>query len=469
MGAYDGNGNFIRSYSWVLDAANSINISASRVDTEDSGFAAGLSLAVTRDGQGKMTADFLPAVDNTLNLGSAIKRWISINGTPLAQFATYPQSPAEATAGVTPTVYSYPSPGIESGDLRRYGGTAPNIPSVVFFDGSTSRALIGQGFSGTNIWFSNGTSTSRLQEFASCFQYNATGGGAYADDTNFGVALYAAAQLTGGSRAIFGLNAVALVSNTAGSGGTAGQLQAAAMAIETDTVNNSNTDANLNSPPYAYTAPDQLLGIRVGSTGNKHPQYAIETFSSTAANRWQAGALLVNWQQFGLQIVQDPTNQPAAGAAVTGPCIQLWASSSGGNPIFQIVNVAGTEVFSITQAGEVINANNVPIQFRDSANSPQNAINVDAANNLRLSCSPTGPGSGYLTDQSGNVRFSWNATGIAFFSGTPVVQPTGYGTPTGNAYQPSFAAGSITLPNLAAAVAQLIIDLKVGKLGLLGA
>lgn len=45
-------------------------------------------------------------------------------------------------------------------------------------------------------------------------------------------------------------------------------------------------------------------------------------------------------------------------------------------------------------------------------------------------------------------------------------QPTGYGTPTGGAHQASFAAGSITLPNLAAAVAQLIIELK--SYGLLG-
>lgn len=43
---------------------------------------------------------------------------------------------------------------------------------------------------------------------------------------------------------------------------------------------------------------------------------------------------------------------------------------------------------------------------------------------------------------------------------SPPSQPTGYGTPTGGAHQSSFAAGSITLPNLAAAVAQLIIELK---------
>jgi hypothetical protein len=42
----------------------------------------------------------------------------------------------------------------------------------------------------------------------------------------------------------------------------------------------------------------------------------------------------------------------------------------------------------------------------------------------------------------------------------------GYGTPTGGSHQASFAAGSITLPNLAAAVAQLIIDLEThGMIG----
>ena len=309
--------------------------------------------------------------------------------------------------------------------------------SVTTYDTTQTQALIGQAYYATDLWLATGSAGSRLQEFAFAFEYNATGGGTYANDADFGVALYAAAQLTGGSRAVYAFNAVTVVTNTAGSGGTAGQLQAAAMGIEVDMVNLSSTNANLNSPPYAYTAPDQMIGIRVGSTDGataaKHPQYAFSSFSSSAANRWQAGMLLVNWQQYGLQIVQDPTNQPGTGAAVTGPCIQLWASSSGGNPIFQIANVSGTEVFSITQAGEIINANNVPIQFRDSATSPQNAINVDGSNILHLSCSPTGPGKGYLEDQSANVKLSWNATGLGFFTSTPVAKPTVTGSKGANA------------------------------------
>ena len=54
------------------------------MDTEENGYAAGLSLCVTRDGQGKPTADFLPAVDNTLNLGSASFRWTGLNGDSIA-------------------------------------------------------------------------------------------------------------------------------------------------------------------------------------------------------------------------------------------------------------------------------------------------------------------------------------------------------------------------------------------------
>lgn len=78
MGAFNGSGVFVRSYSWTQDAANNIDITASRMDTEDTGFASGLSLCVTRDGQGAMTANFLPSVDATYDLGSASFRWVNL-------------------------------------------------------------------------------------------------------------------------------------------------------------------------------------------------------------------------------------------------------------------------------------------------------------------------------------------------------------------------------------------------------
>lgn len=77
MGAFDGNGTFVRSYNWTNDAANSIDITASRVDTEDTGFAAGLTLCVTRDGQGKMGADFLALTGATYSVGSNATPWLN--------------------------------------------------------------------------------------------------------------------------------------------------------------------------------------------------------------------------------------------------------------------------------------------------------------------------------------------------------------------------------------------------------
>src|ERR1700742_437691 len=84
MGGFNGNGTYVRYFNWQQDAANGVNITASRVDTEDNGYASGLSMCVTRDGQGKMSADFTPNTDNTLNLGTQALRWASINGISTA-------------------------------------------------------------------------------------------------------------------------------------------------------------------------------------------------------------------------------------------------------------------------------------------------------------------------------------------------------------------------------------------------
>ena len=55
--AYNGTGTFNRIYNWTTDVANGINIEAARMDTEDSGFATGLSNAITKDGQTTITAN----------------------------------------------------------------------------------------------------------------------------------------------------------------------------------------------------------------------------------------------------------------------------------------------------------------------------------------------------------------------------------------------------------------------------
>ena len=51
MAGFNGTRTYVRNYDWTEDEANAINIEAARMDTEDDGFATGLSNCLTRDGQ----------------------------------------------------------------------------------------------------------------------------------------------------------------------------------------------------------------------------------------------------------------------------------------------------------------------------------------------------------------------------------------------------------------------------------
>jgi hypothetical protein len=69
--SFNGAGVFNRLYSWVVDAANNVNISSSRMDAELNGMAAGLSNCVTRDGQSPPSADIPWGGKKITNLGLA--------------------------------------------------------------------------------------------------------------------------------------------------------------------------------------------------------------------------------------------------------------------------------------------------------------------------------------------------------------------------------------------------------------
>lgn len=104
--AFDGSGNFNRIHNWQQDAANNIDISAPEMDGEDNGFAAGLTLCVTRDGQGKMAADFLPSTASAYNLGSAGFPWNAANVASLnvAGSPVYAGAPVNTQAGASYTL-----------------------------------------------------------------------------------------------------------------------------------------------------------------------------------------------------------------------------------------------------------------------------------------------------------------------------------------------------------------------------
>jgi hypothetical protein len=53
---FSGSGSFSRVHDWTTDEGNGVNITASRMDAEDDGFATGLSTCMTKDGQTATTA-----------------------------------------------------------------------------------------------------------------------------------------------------------------------------------------------------------------------------------------------------------------------------------------------------------------------------------------------------------------------------------------------------------------------------
>ena len=55
--AWNGSGLFSRVHNWVTDKTNSVDITASRMDAEDDGFATGLNNCLTKNGENTPTAD----------------------------------------------------------------------------------------------------------------------------------------------------------------------------------------------------------------------------------------------------------------------------------------------------------------------------------------------------------------------------------------------------------------------------
>lgn len=56
-GGFNGSGTYVRYFNWQNDKAAGIPVTASRVDTEDDGFATGLSTCLTKNGQTTVTAN----------------------------------------------------------------------------------------------------------------------------------------------------------------------------------------------------------------------------------------------------------------------------------------------------------------------------------------------------------------------------------------------------------------------------
>lgn len=78
--SYNGSGTFVRIYDWTTDRDGGIKILADRFDTEDDGFATGLSNAICKDGQSTCSAriPFLQGI--TIGAGTVTAPGWNVNG-----------------------------------------------------------------------------------------------------------------------------------------------------------------------------------------------------------------------------------------------------------------------------------------------------------------------------------------------------------------------------------------------------
>lgn len=80
MAGFNGTGTFVRTYNWVNDKNNGVNITASRFDTEDDGYATGLSTCICKDGQQTTTAIIPFAVGVSCAAGSISAPMLAVTG-----------------------------------------------------------------------------------------------------------------------------------------------------------------------------------------------------------------------------------------------------------------------------------------------------------------------------------------------------------------------------------------------------
>lgn len=77
--AFNGSGTFTRVHNWVTDKNAATKITASRMDTEDDGFATGLSNCICKDGQSTPTANIPMGGFRLTGLGDASAATDAIN------------------------------------------------------------------------------------------------------------------------------------------------------------------------------------------------------------------------------------------------------------------------------------------------------------------------------------------------------------------------------------------------------
>lgn len=174
--AFNGSGVFVRLFNWVNDAANGINITASRMDSETDGIASGLSNCITRDGQGKPTgpidwnAQNLSNVANLSTTGNTVLGDAATDTFNLAAGTVQGTGAGNVGFGSAPPAWAVPTSNVitvgpAGGGAFEGQSSGMRITANTFFDGTNWRRInaaeptIYLQIGGAHIWYNNVTGT----------------------------------------------------------------------------------------------------------------------------------------------------------------------------------------------------------------------------------------------------------------------------------------------------------------------
>lgn len=445
--AFDGNGNYVRIHNWTADAANALDINAGEMDAEDSSIAGAFNITVTRDGQGKMAADFTAATDNVYNLGTAARRWASINSIPIAPLSNlagdirnYGAITGVDCAGATQSAAAANQLVIFPAGVWAMA-TTPSIPA-----GVVMQALPGAIFSGAGasaLGFTTGAIQQEIQETSTAIDFATHYFRRIADYTGgtAGVVsscVRAETWVTNAAVANYEWALTAVMHNTA----TGGQNVAGYLL--------GNRDSSTAGPTWgAVIDVEETVPINNPTTG------LIGLEVDNRSNGTDA-----NNARIGIDVACTRHNTSGA-ATVIGYGVRVQTNRDGANSTIGIA-------FGIDGPSTVVDigfdasiATCVQAAFKMSTNQ---VIAFDSASLNTLSYNT----SGLVYAVSGVPKTELLASGGLAVGATQVVggQVTGYGTPTGGSRIASFPGGSATLAQTSAMLAQLMLDLKTH--GLIG-
>lgn len=171
---FSGTGIFTRVYQWVVDAANSVPVDATRTDTDSNDIAAGLSNCVTRDGQSPWLANLPAGGYKITGLGNGALASDSVNygqvfSSPAFTTPTATTSPAVGDSSLLLATTAFVAAQIASatlpGQLNNQGKeleTDGSVASWGYFsqrDARTANAILVQADNRKFIDITSGTFT----------------------------------------------------------------------------------------------------------------------------------------------------------------------------------------------------------------------------------------------------------------------------------------------------------------------